>query len=113
MSGEEVGGIVRSGSPGTYTYHAKPNMDNKPVVFVNYLSSLRFANWLHNGAPTGSAVNSNTTEDGSYTLINTGGDTYQVTKNAYNKYWLPNIHEWHKLLTLNTKNTQLDLAHLI
>jgi|TARA_B100001094_G_scaffold311362_1_gene346930 hypothetical protein len=96
MSGEEVGGIVRSGSPGTYTYHTKPDMDNKPVVFVNYLSSLRFANWLHNGAPTGSAVNSNTTEDGSYTLINTGGDTYQVTKNSYNKYWLPNIHEWHK-----------------
>ena len=96
MSGSVIGGIVRSGSPGTYTYHTKANMEDKPVVFVNYLSSVRFTNWLHNGAPTGAAVSSNTTEDGSYSLLNTGSDTYQVTKNSYNKYWIPNIHEWHK-----------------
>ena len=96
METSGVGGIERSGSPGSYTYHTKANMDNKPVVFVNYLSAVRFANWLHNGAPTGTGVSTNTTEDGSYSLLNTGPDTYQVTKNSYNKYWLPNIHEWHK-----------------
>jgi hypothetical protein len=38
-----------------------------PVNFVSWYDCLRFANWLHNGQPTG-AQDSTTTEDGAYDL---------------------------------------------
>ncbi len=44
-----------------------------PVNFVSFWDGLRFANWLHNGQPTGAQGNS-TTEDGAYTLT-AGGIT--------------------------------------
>ena len=96
MSGSLIGGIGRSGTAGSYTYYTKPSMSDKPVVFVDYLSSIRFTNWLHNSAPTGTGLTSSITEDGAYTLFNLGPDTYQITKNTYQKYWLPSLNEWHK-----------------
>jgi len=96
MSGTIIGGISRSGIDGSYSYSIRDPMSSKPVVYVNYLSSIRFSNWLHNGAPTGAGLDSSITEDGSYKLLNLGADTYQVTKNDYKKYWLPSLNEWHK-----------------
>jgi hypothetical protein len=96
MSGTAMGGISRSGTAGNYSYSTRTNMGNKPVVYANYLSSIRFINWLHNGAPTGTGLSNNITEDGAYTLLGIGSGSYQITKNSYQKYWLPNIHEWHK-----------------
>ena len=95
MGSSIVGGINRSGSSGSYTYTTKTNMDNKPVVFVDYLSSIRFINWLHNGAPTNEQVNSSTTEDGAYTITSSISST-TITKNRDQKYWLPSLNEWHK-----------------
>jgi formylglycine-generating enzyme required for sulfatase activity len=90
MSGV-IGGINRTGSAPNLTYSVKTNMGDKPVVFVNYLNSLRFTNWLHNGADTNTE-----TSDGAYTITSLGNNSYAVLKNDYQKYWLPNIHEWHK-----------------
>jgi sulfatase-modifying factor enzyme 1 len=58
------GGIVRSGSPGSYDYAVKPGFENKPVNYVSFWDALRFANWLHNGQQSDPA----TTESGAYTL---------------------------------------------
>ena len=67
MSSDDRGGIVRSGSPGNFTYSTKANFDNKPVNYVSFWDAARFANWLTNGQPTG-AQGSGTTEDGMYDL---------------------------------------------
>ena len=92
-----MGGITRSGDYGSYSYSTKENMDNKPIVFVDYLSAIRFINWLHNGAPTGAEVLGNSiTEDGAYTISAAGENTYFIIKNHYPKYWMPSLNEWHK-----------------
>ena len=63
-------GITRSGS-GTvgnpYTYAVDANFVNRPVNYVSWGDSARFANWLHNGQPMG-AQDLTTTEDGAYYL---------------------------------------------
>ena len=63
MGTNYVGGITRSGIDGSYTYATRPNMADKPVLFVDYFDSIRFANRLHNGQGVGD------TETGSYTLF--------------------------------------------
>jgi hypothetical protein len=59
--------IERIGPAGSYTYGVAPDRANRPVNFVTWGDAARFANWLHNGQPTG-AQDLTTTEDGSYFL---------------------------------------------
>ena len=59
----DIGGITRGGSDGNYTYEARTNRGNRPVNYVSWYDTLRFANWLHNGQPTG-AQDASTTENG-------------------------------------------------
>ena len=89
------GGIIRSGSSGSYTYAVKTNYGNKPVNYVSWFDCARYCNWLHNGKPTG-LQNNSTTEDGAYTLNGLiTGDT--VAKNdASAKYHIPTENEWYK-----------------
>ncbi|MGH8513834.1 MAG: SUMF1/EgtB/PvdO family nonheme iron enzyme, partial [Gammaproteobacteria bacterium] len=47
------GGIARSGSSGTFTYSAIAGHEDMPVNHVSFYDALRFANWLHNGQPSG------------------------------------------------------------
>jgi formylglycine-generating enzyme required for sulfatase activity len=98
------GGIVRSGTSGSYLYAVKaPALsgayiyDDKPVVYVSAGDALRFANWLHNNQPSG-AQDATTTEDGAYTLNGATGqpDVTAVTRNAGARWWLPNEDEWYK-----------------
>lgn len=74
-------------------------MGNKPVVFVNYLNSIKYMNWLHNGAIL-SVDNityiDSTINNGAYDILDVGNNSYLINKNTYQKYWLPNINEWHK-----------------
>jgi formylglycine-generating enzyme required for sulfatase activity len=63
-------GITRSGggtvgNPNTYTVVA--DFTNRPVNYVSWGDTVRFANWLTNGQPTG-AQGPLTTEDGAYHL---------------------------------------------
>lgn len=67
MSTNTRGGIDRFGSSGSYTYQAKTNMGNKPVLFVTWFDCARYCNWLSNNKPPG-PQNLASTEDGSYYL---------------------------------------------
>jgi formylglycine-generating enzyme required for sulfatase activity len=91
----EYGGITRSGSSGSYTYSAIAGRDNKPVNWVSFYDALRFANWLHNGQPTGSQGNG-TTEDGAYTITADGIANNSITRNADATIFLTSEDEWYK-----------------
>lgn len=78
-------------------YEPKPNMGSKPVNYVSFWDSTRFANWLHNGQGGGS------TETGAYdlTLGYTGGNPLNianslVSRSAGAKVWIPSENEWYK-----------------
>jgi formylglycine-generating enzyme required for sulfatase activity len=89
--GSGWGGITRSGSSGSYTYSAIAGREDMPVIYVSFYDSLRFANWLHNGQPTG-AQDSTTTEDGAYDM-SLGSS---VVRKAGAKVFLPSEDEWYK-----------------
>ena len=59
--------IQQSGSSGSYTYSVASDYADRPVNYVSWYDCLRFANWLHNGQPTGSQ-DASTTEDGAYDM---------------------------------------------
>jgi formylglycine-generating enzyme required for sulfatase activity len=90
MGSDVAGGIVQTGSAGSYTYAVKANMGNKPVNFVNRDDNKRFANWLHNGMLSG-AQDATTTEDGAYDFA-LGGSARESDALV----WLPSLDEWHK-----------------
>ena len=87
------GGITRSGVSGTYTYAVKSGFADKPVTYVSFYDSLRFANWLNNGQGSGD------TETGAYTLLGgtaTPSDGTSVTRNGGANIFLPSDNEWYK-----------------
>jgi formylglycine-generating enzyme required for sulfatase activity len=94
-SDADFGGITRTGAEGSYDYAAKPGFAAKPVVFVTFWDALRFANWLHNGRPTG-AQGPATTEDGAYTLSAPAIAENTVVANPGATHFLPSEDEWHK-----------------
>lgn len=89
------GGIARSGSPGSYTYSAVSGRASNPVNHVSFWDAARFSNWLHNGQPIG-PQNSNTTEDGAYTLTPGGISANTVTRNAGWQWAVTSENEWYK-----------------
>lgn len=89
------GGITRSGGPGTYSYATISGRANNPVNFVSFWDATRFANWLHNGQPTGPQSNA-TTEDGAYTLTAAGITNNTVTRNAGWQFAVTSANEWYK-----------------
>jgi formylglycine-generating enzyme required for sulfatase activity len=89
--GSGYGGITRSGSPGSYTYSAIAGRENMPVIYVSWYDALRFANWRHNGQPTG-AQDASTTEDGAYDM-SLGSS---VVRKAGARVFLTSEDEWYK-----------------
>jgi subtilisin-like proprotein convertase family protein/formylglycine-generating enzyme required for sulfatase activity len=104
MGSDTGGGIIRTGSSGSYEYSVKApaggkglgggdyTYGNKPVTFVNWYDALRFTNWLHNGQPA-APQNASTTEDGAYTFT---GPTSVGARNAGAKWFVPSEDEWYK-----------------
>jgi formylglycine-generating enzyme required for sulfatase activity len=91
---QRYSGITRTGSSGFYTYAAVDGRANNPVNFVNISGAMRFANWMHNGQPTG-AQNATTTEDGAYTL--TRGDPFgRASRNTGWRWAVTSENEWYK-----------------
>jgi formylglycine-generating enzyme required for sulfatase activity len=86
------GGIVRAGSAGSYTYATVAGLESDPVNFVSIFDAMRFANWLHNGQPTG-PQNASTTEDGAYSL---GSSGLSVGRNATWRWAVTSENEWYK-----------------
>jgi hypothetical protein len=89
------GGIIQSGSSGSFSYAVKAGFADKPVNYVSFYDALRFANWLHNGQPTG-AQDAGTTEDGAYTITPEGIAANSITRNAWAEFALPSEDEWYK-----------------
>jgi hypothetical protein len=65
------------------------------VNFVGFWDATRFANWLHNGQPSGAQGNA-TTENGAYTLTPSGISTNTVTRNAGWQWAVTSEDEWYK-----------------
>jgi hypothetical protein len=94
--GSAVGcGISRSGSSGSFSYTVHPDFVNRPVNYVSFWDATRFANWMHNGQPTGLQTAS-TTEDGAYTLTPAGIAANTITRNATWQWAVASNNEWHK-----------------
>jgi sulfatase modifying factor 1 len=89
--------IQRSGSAGTHTYSVAADWANRPVNYVSWGDAARFANWLHNGEPTG-AEDLTTTEDGAYYLngATTNAELLAVTRKADWRWAIPTEDEWYK-----------------
>jgi formylglycine-generating enzyme len=87
------GGIERSGSSGNYSYSLIAGREDMPVTTVTFFDALRFANWMHNGQPSGEQTAA-TTENGAYTL--NGSNPPEVARNAGATMFLPSDDEWYK-----------------
>jgi hypothetical protein len=100
MDTSSHGGISRSGSSGSYAYSTKARMADKPVSYVSFYDALRFANWMHNGQPTGTQ-SSDTTEDGAYDL--SLGSSVARKEGAV--IFLPSEDEWYKAAYYDTDSS--------
>ena len=95
-SNENVwGSLHRFGTPGDYVYAYASNRAQTPVLYVSFWDAVRYANWLHNGKPTG-PQGPETTEDGAYTLTPEAIENNTVFRNARAKFFIPNQDEWYK-----------------
>ena len=116
MTWGDFGGIdFEEYNPDGSKYVAKSGMSSKPVNYVSFFDSLRFANWLNNGQGAAS------TEAGAYTLL--GGTSLPtnwatVTRNAGARIFLTGEDEWlqggvlrcrlHRLLRLSGEHGRRD-----
>jgi len=99
-----VAGISRTGVSGSYTYGVMNNggsSTNRPITYVSWWDSARYANWMANGQPTG-AQSSTTTENGAYN-VNGATSGNAMAKNATNpntgfapSFYIPLESEWYK-----------------
>jgi formylglycine-generating enzyme required for sulfatase activity len=93
--GSGYGGITQNCSSGPCTYSTVAGREDIPVIYVSFYDACRFANWMHNGQPTG-AQDSTTTEDGAYTMI---AETYPdvvIIRKPGATIFLPSEDEWYK-----------------
>ena len=89
--------IRRSGRTGSYRYTVAAEWAQRPVNFVSWGNAARFANWLHNGQPTGPQDKA-TTEDGSYQLdgANDNAALLAVNRRPGATWVVPTEDEWYK-----------------
>jgi len=94
--------ITQHGTSGNYTYDfsgrpsgTEADWANRPANYVSWGDSARFANWLHNGQPTG-AQGLTTTEDGAYYLNGATGHALAVSREADWKWAITSEDEWYK-----------------
>jgi formylglycine-generating enzyme required for sulfatase activity len=96
MGYDGLGGrIVRHGTPGDYRYESVLSELPIPAVGITMAHALRFANWMHNGQPTG-PQGPETTEDGAYTVTAEMFVHNHWTRNPGARYFLPSMDEWFK-----------------
>ena len=94
LTDTRISGIISQGQPGSFVYSVIAGSEFKPITYVSWFDAARFANWLHNGQPTGLQTAA-TTEDGAYTLNGAVGGSAPA-RNPGAKFWIPDINEWHK-----------------
>jgi sulfatase modifying factor 1 len=99
-----IAGITRSGSSGSYAYSVMDNGGNsinRPIAFVSWFDAARFANWMHNGQPTGSQGDG-TTEAGAYELHGAVSGTAPLVERGAT-FYIPTENEWYKAAYYNPK----------
>jgi formylglycine-generating enzyme required for sulfatase activity len=84
--------IQRTGSSPNYSYSVAADWADRPVNYVSFWDAARFANWLHNGQPTG-AQGPATTEGGAYHDV---GSQELFGRNPGAKFFIPTEDEWYK-----------------
>jgi sulfatase modifying factor 1 len=84
--------IRRNGASPTYSYSIAADWADRPVNWVSFWDAARFANWLHNGQPTG-PEGPGTTEDGAYHDV---GNQSLFARNPGAKFFIPTVDEWYK-----------------
>jgi formylglycine-generating enzyme len=90
--GFEGANIKRNGLAPDFRYSVASDYANRPVNYVSFWDTVRFANWLHNGQPTG-PQGPGTTEGGAY--INVGNQaTFARQPGA--RFFIPTENEWYK-----------------
>lgn len=87
-------GITRSGNTGNFTYTGNAGWENKPVVYVSWYDTLRFANWINNGCQN----DPSTTEYGAYDM---SVNPEEITRSSEGKVFLPTEDEWYKAAYYN------------
>jgi formylglycine-generating enzyme len=84
--------IQRTGSSPNFSYSVAADWANRPVNYVSFWDAGRFANWLHNGQPTG-PQGPGTTEDGAYHDV---GNQSLFGRNPGARFFIPTEDEWYK-----------------
>jgi len=89
--------IKRTGSAGSHKYTVAAEWAKRPVNFVSWGDAARFANWLHNGQPTG-PQDQTTTESGSYDLNGAKDNAalLAVQRRPDATWVIPTEDEWYK-----------------
>jgi formylglycine-generating enzyme len=100
--------ITQNNASGNYTYDfsggtfeapgsTAADWENRPVGTVSWGDAARFANWLHNGQPTG-AQDLTTTEDGAYYLNGAthGADLLAIDRESDATWAITSEDEWYK-----------------
>jgi len=100
--------ITQNGTNGSYTYDfsggtveapgsTAADWENRPVNHVSWGDAARFANWLHNGQPTGSQ-GPGTTEDGAYFLddATSNAELLAIAREPDATWVIPSEDEWYK-----------------
>ena len=89
--------IERIGSSPSYSYSVASDWADRPVNFISWGDAARFANWLHNGQPTG-VQDLSTTEGGSYYLNGATSNTelLAVVRELEATWVIPSEDEWYK-----------------
>ncbi len=96
-SGSYACKINRGWNGERFVFSVEPDWANRPVNYISWANTVRFANWLHNGQPTG-VQDLTTTEDGSYLLNGamTNEELATVTRKPDWRWAVPNEDEWYK-----------------
>ena len=87
-----LGGIVRNGTSGDYTYSVVPELADYPVTYVSFWDAARYVNWLSTGS----------TEQGVYTMKPNQKDNKNLTiernQDVFEEggYAIPTHAEWVK-----------------
>lgn len=91
-AGSSRGGIVRSGSDGSYVYTVKDGYANLPINYVSFADAARFVNWLTNGQGTAS------TETGSYDMSQPLATVTRMAPQSGQlvQYFVASEDEWYK-----------------
>jgi formylglycine-generating enzyme required for sulfatase activity len=88
--------IQRTDTGSGHSYSVAPDWANRPVNYVSFWDACRFANWLHNGQPTGTQ-GGGTTETGAYTLNGYNGTDGRTIQRNDNWTWaVTSEDEWYK-----------------